>query len=180
VSLYAPTLLLHRLPDRLALGCRGFVLTDDVLEATPYVLPVMVDRMVIAEHFQFEPSEEGRLRLIRLMRHLLDLRAPALMAEHSQEILTIVVAASKDGAPEVKKVVDPSTLTLTLPPRAAPLALTHSVPPAAGGFVVRPANHPHGGALLDLEAGDGDDDGRCRCYPRSSPRVCSDGWSRCD
>ena len=83
------------------------MLTDDVLEATPYVLPVMVDRMVIAEHFQFEPSEEGRLRLIRLLRHLLDLRPKALMAEHSQEVLTIVVAATKDGAPEVKKAADP-------------------------------------------------------------------------
>jgi len=94
----------------------GFELTEAVLDSTPYVMPVIVDRMVHAEQFKWEPSEEARLGLIKLLRHLILLRPKQLMAEEDQSVLTVVVAATKDTAPEVKKValscVRPITLTV--------------------------------------------------------------------
>merc|ERR1712159_691315 len=60
--------------------------------------------MVPGPDFQFEPSEEVRLRHIRLMQRMLELSLHEIIADHNQEVLFIVMSACKDGAPEVKKV----------------------------------------------------------------------------
>ena len=94
----------QQLPCANLLRLRGFELAEEVLDSTPYVVPVILDRMVNIPQFKFDPSEEVRLGHIRLLHHLLTYRVELIMSEHSQEVMTVVVAATRDTAPDVKKV----------------------------------------------------------------------------
>merc|ERR1712159_258913 len=71
----------------------GFYLAESLSACSPYIVPVIVDRVVPGEQFQFEPSEEARTRHILLLRGMMEHNVHELMGEHNQEILFITMSS---------------------------------------------------------------------------------------
>eukprot|EP00658_Telonema_sp_P-2_P034124 TRINITY_DN2493_c0_g2_i5.p1 TRINITY_DN2493_c0_g2~~TRINITY_DN2493_c0_g2_i5.p1 ORF type:complete len:896 (-),score=252.40 TRINITY_DN2493_c0_g2_i5:142-2829(-) len=72
------------------------------LQTLPYIMPVLIDRLTHADQFKWDKSEEVRLALVGLLRMALQANATGVMAEHSQEVIYLLVGALKDPHPEVK------------------------------------------------------------------------------
>ena len=66
-----------------------------------YITPVLIDRLIKAQQFEWEASEEARVALTGLLKAALTTNARGVMGAHSQEVLFVLIGGFKDPHPEV-------------------------------------------------------------------------------